>query len=139
MFLWAETPCGLPPEFVAPGRLRGRGWVSASLGTWLSKCELCQDVPGRSCLLFVLNTLCALAGPAPDTEPNIERKANNPKGIPCPQWFPTCIPFIFKWDRRALAVCRDGQESDDRDNLFSIRIRTRHAADAAGSIGRRVF
>jgi hypothetical protein len=61
-----------------------------------------------------------LAGPVPDAEPDIEKKADNPKGIPCTQRLPACVPLILVGARRARAVRRDGQERDDRDNLHRI-------------------
>ena len=46
-------------------------------------------------LPFILEALGTLAGPAPDTEPNVEGKADNPEGVPCTQWLPTCVPLVF--------------------------------------------
>ena len=74
---------------------------------------------GRICSPFVLETFGAFAGPAPDTEPNVEGKTDDPEGVPRAQRLPARIPLVFRRDGRAPAVRRDGQEGDDRDNLFT--------------------
>ena len=70
---------------------------------------------------LVLEPFRALAGPAPDAEPDVEEKADDPKGVPCAQRLPACVPLVLAGARGARAVRRDGQECDDRDNLHRIR------------------
>jgi len=50
---------------------------------------------GRVTVAFILEALGAFARPAPDTEPNIEGKTDDPEGVPCTQWLSTCIPLVF--------------------------------------------
>jgi hypothetical protein len=76
-------------------------------------------IRAKFCVPFVLQALRTFAGPAPDTQPNIEGKTDDPEGVPCAERFPTGIPLVFRWYRRAATMCRDGQQRDDRDDLFS--------------------
>ena len=75
--------------------------------------------PGRICSPFVQEPFRALAGPAPETEPDVEEKTDDPEGVPRAERLPARIPLVFRWDGGAPAVRRDGQEGDDRDNLFT--------------------
>jgi hypothetical protein len=71
------------------------------------------------CLPFILETLCAFAGPAPYAEPNIEGETDDPEGIPDTQRLIASVPLVLTRNSGALTVRRDGQERDDRDDLSS--------------------
>lgn len=71
------------------------------------------------CLPFVLKALCALAGPAPYAEPDIEGETDDPEGIPDAQRLVARIPLVLIRNSGALVMRRDGQERDDRDDLSS--------------------
>ena len=66
-----------------------------------------------------METLCALAGPPPYAEPDVEGETDDPEGIPDAQRFTTRVPLVQIRNRGALIVRRDGQECDDRDDLSS--------------------
>lgn len=71
------------------------------------------------CLPFVLKALRSLAGPAPYAEPNVEGDTDDPEGIPNAQRLIARVPLVLTRKSGALAVRRDGQERDDRDDLSS--------------------
>jgi hypothetical protein len=72
---------------------------------------------------FVLEALCALAGPPPYAEPDVEGKTDDPEGIPDAQRLATRLPLVLSRYSGALVVRRDGQERDDRDDLLLSEMR----------------
>jgi hypothetical protein len=72
----------------------------------------------RMCLPFVLKAFCALAGPPPYTEPDVKGETDDPEGIPSAQRLIARVPLVRIRNSGALAVRRDGQERDDRDDLL---------------------
>ena len=71
------------------------------------------------CLPFILEAFCALAGPPPYIEPDVEGETDDPEGIPNAQWLSTRIPLVRIRTIFALGVRRDSQERNDRDDLGS--------------------
>jgi len=91
---------------------------------------------GRMCLPFVLQALCALAGPPPYAEPDVEGETDDPKGVPDAKRLTTRVPLVQIRYNGALGMRRDGQERDDRDDLSS-EIR-QHVASRGHGVSRYI-